>query len=39
MESIDIWMVKSDFDFKCIDNEKTLLGLNQCIQEELEREN
>ena len=32
----DIWMVKSDFDFKCIDNEKTLLGLNQCIQEELE---
>ena len=33
----DIWMVKSDFDFKCIDNEKTLLGLNQCIQEELEK--
>ena len=32
----DIWMVKSDFDFKCIDNEKTLLGLNQCIQDELE---
>ena len=32
----DIWMVKSDFDFKCIDEEKTLLGLNQCIQYELE---
>ena len=32
----DIWMVKSDFDFKCIDEEKTLLGLNQCIQDELE---
>ena len=32
----DIWMVKSDFDFKCIDNEKTLLGLNQCIQDELQ---
>ncbi len=32
----DIWMVKSDFDFKCVDNEKTILGLNQCIQEELQ---
>ena len=35
----DIWMVKKGYDFKCIDEEKTLLGLNQCIQEELEHGN
>ena len=32
----DIWLVRSDYDFKCIDDEKTLLGLNQCIQEQLQ---
>ena len=35
----DFWMVKKGYDFKCIDEEKTLLGLNQCIQEELEHGN
>ena len=35
----DIWLVKKGYDFKCIDEEKTLLGLNQCIQEELQHEN
>ena len=33
----DIWMVRSDYDFKCIDDEKTLLGLNQCIQDQLQK--
>jgi len=33
----DIWMVRSDYDFKCIDDEKTLLGLNQCIQDQLQQ--
>ena len=33
----DIWMIRSDYDFKCIDDEKTLLGLNQCIQDQLQK--
>ena len=33
----DIWMVRSDYDFKCVDDEKTLLGLNQCIQDQLQK--
>ena len=33
----DIWLVRSDYDFKCIDDEKTLLGLNQCIQDQLQK--
>ena len=33
----DIWMVRSDYDFKCINDEKTLLGLNQCIQDQLQQ--
>ena len=33
----DIWMIRSDYDFKCIDDEKTLLGLNQCIQDQLQQ--
>ena len=33
----DIWMVRSDYDFKCIEDEKTLLGLNQCIQDQLQQ--
>ena len=30
-------MVRSDYDFKCVDDEKTLLGLNQCIQDQLQK--
>ena len=32
----DIWMIRKDFDFKELTKEKTILGLNQVIQEKLE---
>ena len=34
----DIWMIRKDFDFKELTKEKTILGLNQVIQEKLEDE-
>ena len=32
----DIWMVDNNFSWDCLEGEKTLLGFNQCIQENLE---
>ena len=32
----DIWMISEDFDFKDLLKEKTILGLNQVIQEKLQ---
>ena len=32
----DIYMVRSDFDITCLNEEKTILGLNQCMQERIE---
>ena len=34
----DIWMISEDFDFKDLLKEKTILGLNQVIQEKLQKE-
>ena len=34
----DIWMIRKDFDFADLTKEKTILGLNQVIQEKLEEE-
>lgn len=31
----DIYMIKSNFDIKCLKSEQTILGLNQCMQERL----
>lgn len=31
----DIYIVESSFDIGCLNEEKTLLGLNQCIQERI----
>ena len=33
----DIWMIDKDFHWECLESEKTLLGFNQCIQENLEK--
>ena len=32
----DIYIVSDKFDPKCLDQEKTILGLNQCMQERIE---
>lgn len=32
----DIYLVESNFDITCLDDEKTILGLNQCMQERIE---
>ena len=32
----DIYIVSNNFDPKCLDQEKTILGLNQCMQERIE---
>jgi len=32
----DIYIVGSSFDIKCLNEEKTILGLNQCMQERIE---
>lgn len=32
----DIYIVSSNFDITCLDEEKTILGLNQCMQERIE---
>ena len=32
----DIYIVGSNFDITCLDEEKTILGLNQCMQERIE---
>ena len=32
----DIYMVRNDFDITCLNEEKTILGLNQCMQERIE---
>jgi hypothetical protein len=32
----DIYMVGSDFNIDCLNKEKTILGLNQCMQERIE---
>ena len=32
----DIYIVSNNFDIKCLDEEKTILGLNQCMQERIE---
>jgi len=32
----DIYMVGNDFDITCLNKEKTILGLNQCMQERIE---
>ena len=32
----DIYIVSSKFDITCLDQEKTILGLNQCMQERIE---
>ena len=34
----DIWMISEGFDFKELSKEKTILGLNQVIQDKLEEE-
>jgi len=34
----DIWMISEDFDFVDLSKEKTILGLNQVIQEKLDKE-
>ena len=34
----DIWMISEGFDFKELSKEKTILGLNQVIQDKLEDE-
>ena len=34
----DIWMISEDFDFSDLSKEKTILGLNQVIQENLDKE-
>ncbi len=34
----DIWMISEDFDFADLSKEKTILGLNQVIQENLDKE-
>lgn len=31
----DIYLVRKDFDIACISNEKTILGLNACMEREL----
>ena len=32
----DIYIVDKDFDITCLNEEKTILGLNQCMQERIE---
>ena len=32
----DIYIVSNQFDITCLDEEKTILGLNQCMQERIE---
>ncbi len=32
----DIYIVSSEFDITCLNKEKTILGLNQCMQERIE---
>ena len=32
----DIYMTNSNFDITCLEKEKTILGLNQCMQERIE---
>ena len=32
----DIYIVSNKFDITCLDQEKTILGLNQCMQERIE---
>ena len=32
----DIYMVRNDFDITCLNEEKTILGLNQCMQQRIE---
>lgn len=32
----DIYMVSSKFDIKCLNEERTILGLNQCMQERIQ---
>lgn len=32
----DIYIISSDFDIGCLNKEKTILGLNQCMQERIE---
>ena len=32
----DIYIVSNKFDITCLDEEKTILGLNQCMQERIE---
>ena len=32
----DIYIVSSTFDIQCLNDEKTILGLNQCMQERIE---
>jgi len=34
----DIWIVDNNFSWDCLEGEKTLLGFNQCIQENLEHD-
>ena len=34
----DIWMISENFDFSDLSKEKTILGLNQVIQEKLDKE-
>jgi len=34
----DIWMIESNFHWDCLDKEMTLVGYNQCIQENLEKD-
>ena len=32
----DIYLIRKDFDIGCLAKEKTILGLNACMQRELE---
>jgi hypothetical protein len=32
----DMYIISDKFDIKCLDEEKTILGLNQCMQERVE---
>ena len=34
----DIWIIADNFHWGCLEKEKTLLGFNQCIQENLEHD-
>jgi len=34
----DIWIIADNFHWECLEKEKTLLGFNQCIQENLEHD-